>query len=235
VSADGLGAEWEFFNLAAVHNGLLRRPLANGRNGTSLLGFHPMLANVSALNSPQPRPEQTTSYTSLAAIGDNIVVVVYDRLANGPAGPMAWGGAWGVEDMVFSMRIRVELGSQLKTEDSSAMAMPAFERAQDAAHLYTSPRACHGWGQLNYSSYYVFEQAFVAVPVNTGCYAGLGSRGSWSGKPGEAVSFQVVLNGGPEGPGGPGPSLRDVMVLAPPPFGDAGEADEFDLKVSHGR
>ena len=47
VSADGLGEEWEFHNIAAIHNGLLPRPSPIVRNGSSAMGYHPTLANIS--------------------------------------------------------------------------------------------------------------------------------------------------------------------------------------------
>eukprot|EP01043_Picozoa_sp_COSAG02_P102030 COSAG02_NODE_38052_length_434_cov_0.731343_2_plen_105_part_01 len=80
--------------------------------------------------------------------------------------------------------------------------------------------SCDGWGQPNYTSYCVFEEQSVPVPADVGCYAGMGSRGSWSVTPGSTVSFQVVMNGGPVGPAGPGLSLRDAMVFAPIPTSD---------------
>ena len=52
VSVDGAGDAWEYYNLAAIHNGLLPRPLLPGRNGTTALGFHPTVANISSFHSP---------------------------------------------------------------------------------------------------------------------------------------------------------------------------------------
>ena len=54
------------------------------------------------------------------------------------------------------------------------------------------PAACHGWGELNYSSYYVFESTSVVVLDDTGCYIGLGSNGNWKTKLGETLSFQIL-------------------------------------------
>ena len=33
----------------------------------------------------------------------------------------------------------------------------------------SAPEACPGWGQRNYSSYYVFESTSIVVPEDTGC------------------------------------------------------------------
>jgi hypothetical protein len=133
VCADGLGDVWEFYNLAAIHNGLLPRPSPIVRNGTSAMGYHPTLANISSCyQSPLPTgtcndvtPPQTTGYTGLVAVQDtdsttgaaavtggvkssgSVVIVTYDRLSNGWAGPSA-GGAWGDTDMIFSMRVRID-------------------------------------------------------------------------------------------------------------------------------
>jgi hypothetical protein len=129
VSADGLGEEWKFHNIAAIHNGLLPRPCPIGRNGASAMGYHPSLANISSCNgntaglSPPPvaetpggvcidvGPAMTTGYTGLAAVpsdssNSSVVVLTYDRLSNGWAGPSA-KGAWGDTDMVFSMRVHI--------------------------------------------------------------------------------------------------------------------------------
>jgi sialidase-1 len=119
VCADGVGDAWEFYNLAAVHNGLLQRPVAPGRNGSSAMGYHPTLANISSCYLSKAAgvcndvtPPQTTGYTGLVAVqdaasGGSVVVVTYDRLSNGWLGPSV-GGAWGEMDMVFSMRVRVD-------------------------------------------------------------------------------------------------------------------------------
>eukprot|EP01052_Picozoa_sp_SAG31_P066817 SAG31_NODE_25612_length_458_cov_0.654596_1_plen_116_part_01 len=66
VSSDGGGESWQFYNLAAIHNGLLPRPLLPGRNGTTALGFHPTVANISSIRSPDVTPPQTTGYTGLS-------------------------------------------------------------------------------------------------------------------------------------------------------------------------
>jgi hypothetical protein len=87
-----------------------------GRNGTTGLGYHPTLAAITSIASADVTPPQTTGYTGLSVVGeadpgDNTsyaVVVAYDRLANGWAGPSA-DGAWGVEDMVFTMRVHVNV------------------------------------------------------------------------------------------------------------------------------
>ena len=107
VSADGAGDAWEYYNLAAVHNGLLPRPLLPGRNGTTALGFHPTVANISSFHSPDVSPPQTTGYTGLTSLGCGplfkscVVVVAYDRLAAGWAGPSP-GAAWGESDSEYN-------------------------------------------------------------------------------------------------------------------------------------
>eukprot|EP01047_Picozoa_sp_COSAG01_P059360 COSAG01_NODE_7114_length_3344_cov_4.114946_3_plen_459_part_00 len=131
VCTDGVGNSWDFYNLAAIHNGLLPRPSPVVRNGTSAMGFHPIVANISSCyqstvaqtkaagTCKDVNPPQTTGYTGLVALqddpditatgpnGGSVVVVTYDRLSNGWKGPST-DGAWGELDMVFSMRIRIE-------------------------------------------------------------------------------------------------------------------------------
>jgi hypothetical protein len=121
VCADGVGDSWEYFNLAAVHNGLLPRPLLPGRNGTSAMGFHPTVANISKFSSPDVSPPQTTGYTGLTTVGCGplfsscVVVVTYDRLADGWAGPSAHA-AWGSSDMVYSMRVHIAVSTEEEEE-----------------------------------------------------------------------------------------------------------------------
>ena len=59
-------------------------------------------------------PRQTTGYTALTAVehegNRSTVVVSYDRLSNGWAGP-APGAKWGAEDRVFTMRVAIDAGS----------------------------------------------------------------------------------------------------------------------------
>lgn len=85
------------------------------------MGYHPTLANISSCMQTgeaaagsfckDVSPPQTTGYTGLVLVEDTaaggaVVVVTYDRLADGWAGPSP-GGAWGDTDMVFSMRVHV--------------------------------------------------------------------------------------------------------------------------------
>ena len=98
VCVDGVGNAWEFYNIAAIHNGMLPRPLLPGRNGSPARGFHPTVANISTFGSPDVSPPQTTGYTGLTEVGCGAahttctVVVAYDRLANG------WAPGWGLGD-----------------------------------------------------------------------------------------------------------------------------------------
>jgi hypothetical protein len=94
ASADG-GESWARWNLAAEHNA---RAGALGANAT----YGAQVLNASGPTVPRANPPQTSSYTGMAEAGDGALVVSYDRLANGWAGPP---GAWGECDMLFTMRV----------------------------------------------------------------------------------------------------------------------------------
>jgi hypothetical protein len=80
VCSDENGERWEPWNLAAHHNALVRDP---------------------ALHYAEP--PQTTSYTGMTALGPDEVLLCYDRLANGWAGPP---GPSGDADVVFTVRLK---------------------------------------------------------------------------------------------------------------------------------
>jgi len=50
-------------------------------------------------------PAQSTSYTGMALVGPDEVLVSYDRLGNGWAGAP---GPWGEKDAIFCVRVKAE-------------------------------------------------------------------------------------------------------------------------------
>lgn len=89
VCSDGEGTSWERFNLAQHHNACF--PEKNLHYPESFCA-----GQDSSLS---------TSYTGMLQIGPHEVLIAYDRLAN------SWHGApgpWGEEDVVFTVRVRVE-------------------------------------------------------------------------------------------------------------------------------
>ena len=109
TSSDGYGEEWTYHNLLAAHNARVSDPswryspiLSDLRNFSDYLACHDVM------------PRQTTGYTALTAVehegNRSTVVVSYDRLSNGWAGP-APGAKWGAEDRVFTMRVAIDAGS----------------------------------------------------------------------------------------------------------------------------
>ena len=90
VCADGAGGRWERLNLAEHHNASIRDA-----------SLHYSDAFCKA--AERVKPDQSTSYTGIRAIGPDEALVCYDRLANG------WSGApgpWGDCDAVFSVRVK---------------------------------------------------------------------------------------------------------------------------------
>lgn len=111
--ADGRGAlgpdptGWKFHNLAQEHNRLL------GTSDPGLLYLAPELAVMNASSKPSA-PALTKAYTGLETVGCAVgtgvctLVVSYDRLANGNAGPDPGPGPHGAVDAAFAMRVTVE-------------------------------------------------------------------------------------------------------------------------------
>ena len=87
---DGGGGRWERVNLGEHHNALASDP-----------ALHYSDTFCGAEESCDPL--QSTSYTSMAAVGPNEALICYDRLGNGWAGAP---GPWGEQDVVFCMRVR---------------------------------------------------------------------------------------------------------------------------------
>lgn len=89
VCPEGDGRRWHRLNLAEHHNA-----------GVADQGMR----FPEAFCAAQGESGLSTSYTGMAAIGPDEVLLSYDRLANG------WHGApgpWGQHDAVFTMRLRV--------------------------------------------------------------------------------------------------------------------------------
>ena len=89
VCADGEGKRWARLNLAEHHNALV-------------LDGSPRYSD-SFCAAEKVDPSQSTSYTGMVAVGPDEVLISYDRLANGWAGPP---GPWSDEDMVFCVRLK---------------------------------------------------------------------------------------------------------------------------------
>ena len=77
--------------------------------------------DASSRGRPLPNSCQTTSYTSLVDLGSGDFVIIYDRLANGWAGPP---GIFGVADRIFAMPFTLNLKS-----DDTSMGLSAPHRA----------------------------------------------------------------------------------------------------------
>ena len=92
VCADGEGKKWERINLAEHHNRHVQ---------DKALHYADAFCEAKGVDPPQ-----STSYTGMAAVGPNEVLLCYDRLGNG------WKGApgpWGAFDVVFCVRLTVML------------------------------------------------------------------------------------------------------------------------------
>jgi hypothetical protein len=95
---------WKFYNLAQEHNNLMESSA-----GVDLLYPAPELA-VSNASSRVSHPVMTKAYTGLETLGCDqekcLLVVSYDRLSNGNAGPDP-PGPHGLADAAFTMRVTV--------------------------------------------------------------------------------------------------------------------------------
>jgi len=91
VCADGQGERWQRINLAEHHNEFVP---------DTQMRFTELVTRIQKSDE-----KQTTSYTSIAPVGPEEVLISYDRLANG------WEGApgpLGDADAVFTVRVRAE-------------------------------------------------------------------------------------------------------------------------------
>eukprot|EP00937_MAST-01D_sp_MAST-1D-sp2_P001775 g1775.t1 len=104
VCADGRGEAWGEINIAAEHNKMVRAARPE-------LLYAAKVTNASSPASGRADPPNTSSYTSIFEVFEgeggpdgvhSTVVVSYDRLANGWAGPP---GAWGDADTMLTMRL----------------------------------------------------------------------------------------------------------------------------------
>jgi hypothetical protein len=99
---------WKFYNLAREHNALM------GSGADPDLLYPAGDVNVINSTSKVPIPALTKAYTGLETIGcDNYgnctLVVSYDRLANGNAGPDPPPTPHGSADAAFTMRVTVHI------------------------------------------------------------------------------------------------------------------------------
>ena len=85
---------WEYRNVVAAHNAQVTNPAER---------FPDIDASVKNVSSPH-YSAATTAYTGLLSLDDETMLLSYDRLANGWAGPP---GKLGDSDMVFSMTIKI--------------------------------------------------------------------------------------------------------------------------------
>jgi hypothetical protein len=99
---------WKFYNLARQHNTLMNATRLGG-GGADLLYPAPELAVANA-SSRASHPVMTKAYTGLETMGCDqgacTLVVSYDRLSNGNAGPDP-PGPHGPADAAFTMRVTV--------------------------------------------------------------------------------------------------------------------------------
>lgn len=103
--------EWTFHNVATAHNkgisvAALRYPDVDAE--VSNASSHDSAYIVNAANpygSPDMNHASSTAYTGLLALDNETLLLSYDRLASGWAGPP---GRLGDEDFVFAMRVTVK-------------------------------------------------------------------------------------------------------------------------------
>ena len=91
ICTDGQGQRWERFNLADHHNALFPDPAMH-------------YSDRFRAASERVRPDQSTAYPGMIAVGPEEVLISYDRLGNGWTGAP---GPWGETDAVFCVRLQV--------------------------------------------------------------------------------------------------------------------------------
>lgn len=96
------GTTWARYNLAIEHNRLIKTA-PTAQNITELL-YDRSVVGCQNYTCSTATPPATSSYTGVAFAADGSLVVSYDRLANGWAGPP---GKWGEFDALFTMRVKL--------------------------------------------------------------------------------------------------------------------------------
>jgi hypothetical protein len=106
--------KWEFSNINAAHNKGVREPaLQYPRTDETILdanctGDYPGGASGCPGDCPAcPGARTSTAYTDLHVMDDDSVLLIYDRLANGWAGPRNSGQEGLGTDAIFTMAITV--------------------------------------------------------------------------------------------------------------------------------
>eukprot|EP01052_Picozoa_sp_SAG31_P039845 SAG31_NODE_5616_length_2422_cov_20.727938_2_plen_127_part_00 len=94
--------KWKFHNIMMVHNAAVADP------GHKFPSIDAAVENVSSPHYPVGYKHAgrgaSTAYTGLASLDDTTLLLSYDRLANGWAGPP---GPLGDSDMVFAMTVKI--------------------------------------------------------------------------------------------------------------------------------
>jgi hypothetical protein len=117
--------KWHFFNTVAQHNLLevdpaLRFPSASAMiTNVSCPGLYPGSPSGCPGDCDAcPGPRSSTSYTDLHLLDDGSVLIIYDRLADGWAGPRNHKSDIGrhlnrtnITDAIFTMAAKVTNGS----------------------------------------------------------------------------------------------------------------------------
>ena len=91
---------WDFYNIATEHNKLVDAD----PDLPASWQYDSIMERIVNVSSPGygPSGPETTSYNGMAEIEPNVVLLAYDRLANGWNGPP---GPYGEVDTVFALRI----------------------------------------------------------------------------------------------------------------------------------
>eukprot|EP01051_Picozoa_sp_SAG22_P002150 SAG22_NODE_94_length_20824_cov_230.693718_11_plen_1262_part_00 len=107
------GERWEFHNLCAVHNRLYP---------DATLHYQQTELDVQNASSPGTWPMQTKAYVGMVVLGCEgkacSVLISYDRLANGNAGPP---GPWGKVDAVFALKVTVTASGLSETSRAGSV------------------------------------------------------------------------------------------------------------------
>ena len=102
-SADvSMWGKWQFHNIMKVHNAAVMNP------AHQYPAVDAAVENVSSPHYPvgynNAGRDASTAYTGLSSLDDDTLLLSYDRLANGWAGPP---GPLGDSDMVFTMTVKI--------------------------------------------------------------------------------------------------------------------------------
>lgn len=146
------GEHWSTFNLAEAHNSLRAHlPVNEAALFTDPWTLRDQPAAYNDTKPPDwpakgyynPDLAQSTAYTSISAVDESTISIVYDRIGNGWWGPP---GPFGNDDHVFAMRLTVKAPLQLKGDDSAAVVHSStFQVDFGSPKLVDSSNFTHFW------------------------------------------------------------------------------------------